>query len=207
MKKPFACVTYIFLIMVLACSTVSLTSAISRKEQNVKDITILTRINFPTKRPFKQKKYDAISVKDMLFFNGSKSIDVLSLTPSKLKEFLGKPNKIEKGYSEMEDDDTLTYIYPDGEIMFLVKQKFWYIEVKGPGWSFGIKDNSGKISKFSPGNSLALLGKLFPHSYKNPINTIYINLGIKTPSGILSDSSLSFEVNRLQNKIISISLD
>ena len=154
-----------------------------------------------------EKEYDTISVNNLLFFNGSKSIDIRSITPTKIQEIAGKPTKIENGFSEMDDDNTVTYIYPDGKFIFLVKQKHHYIEMYGPKWSFGIKKSKSNILKFSPGNSLELLKKSFRVSYQNPINTVYINLGIKTPSNMLSDSFLSFEVDKSNNKIKSITLD
>ncbi|RZK69262.1 MAG: hypothetical protein EOO85_22720 [Pedobacter sp.] len=154
-----------------------------------------------------EKEYDTISDNNLLFFNGSKSIDIRSINPTKIQEIAGKPTKIENGFSEMDDDNTITYIYPDGKFIFLVKQKHHYIEMYGPKWSFGIKKSKSNILKFSPGNSLELLKKSFRVSYQNPINTVYINLGIKTPSNMLSDSFLSFEVDKSNNKIKSITLE
>ena len=154
-----------------------------------------------------EKEYDTISDNNLLFFNGSKSIDIRSITPTKIQEIAGKPTKIENGFSEMDDDNTITYIYPDGKFIFLVKQKHHYIEMYGPKWSFGIKKSKSNILKFSPGNSLELLKKSFRVSYQNPINTVYINLGIKTPSNVLSNSFLSFEVDKSNNKIKSITLE
>lgn len=154
-----------------------------------------------------EKEYDTISDNNLLFFNGSKSIDIRSITPAKIQEIAGKPTKIENGFSEMDDDNTITYIYPDGKFIFLVKQKHHYIEMYGPKWSFGIKKSKSNILKFSPGNSLELLKKSFRVSYQNPINAVYINLGIKTPSNVLSDSFLSFEVDKSNNKIKSITLE
>jgi hypothetical protein len=154
-----------------------------------------------------EKEYDTISVNNLLFFNGSKSIDIRSITPTKIQEIAGKPTKIENGFSEMDDDKTLTYVYPDGKFTFLVKQKHYYIEMYGPKWSFGIKQSKSSTLKFSPGNSLELLKKSFRVSYQNPINTVYVNLGINTPSDMPSDSFLSFELDKSNNKIKSITMD
>jgi hypothetical protein len=154
-----------------------------------------------------EKEYDTISVNNLLFFNGSKNIDIRSITPTKIQKIAGKPTKIEHGFSEMDDDKTLTYVYPDGKFTFLVKQKHYYIEMYGPKWSFGIKQSKSSTLKFSPGNSLELLKKSFRVSYQNPINTVYVNLGINTPSDTASDSFLSFKVDKSNNKIKSITLD
>ena len=195
MKTTLAYGKFFLLIIAFASGPVRTITAITRNQSM--DTGLLSQKN----------DYDAISVKDLVFVNGIKSIDVLSITSAKIKQLLGKPKKIEKGYSELDDDQTVSYFYPDGEIMFFVKQKFWYIEAKGPGWAFGIKDKQGKVSKFTPGDSLNVLKILFPVSYQDQINSTYINIGIKTPSGIDSDSCLSFEVDKSNSRIASISLN
>lgn len=155
---------------------------------------------------YQSAEYDAISIHDIFFSNGIKSIGVSSITLANIEKILGKPKTVNKSYSEMDNDDTLTYRYPDGDITFLVKQKIAQINVKGSRWSFGIKKNVRKVQNFRPGDNLDLLKKAFYNSYQNPVNTVYINLAIKTSTGISSDSYLSFEVNKSKNKIISISL-
>jgi hypothetical protein len=202
MKKTFVRVIFLSSINVFAFGRQRIATAIPQKEQ-----TVLNNRIWDGQKRYHQEEYDAISVNDLFFCSGSKSINVLSISPSKIKQLLGKPKKIEKGYSEMDNENTVTYIYPDGEIMFIGEQEYFYLELKGPGWSFGVRNRNGKISRFSPGDSLALLKKQFPQSCKHPISNVYMNVWIRTISGELSDSKLTFEVNKLKNKITTISLD
>jgi hypothetical protein len=218
MKKTFVCFTCPVLTVIFGFSTTRTTIAIpqkataivtwaTREVRNAEHAGLATNFALHNGKRREQNELDKISVNDLLFFNGNTRIDVLSITQAKVRQLFGKPKRIEKGYSEVDDDDTVTYIYPDGEIMFLVKRKFWYIDVKGAGWAFGIKGKDRTIAIFSPGNTLAMLKKLFPHSFQHSNSTSYVSLGIKTSSGILSDSGLTFEVNKSGDRIVSMYLN
>lgn len=201
------------MIKILACLIYPLLLHLSYSKTQTKEefditnhLTVLKNDNVYPIGCYQSADYDAISIHDVSFSNGIKSVGVSSITLANIEKILGKPKRIDKSYSEMDNDDALIYIYPEGDITFLVKQKIAQINVKGSRWSFGIKNNARKVQNFSPGDNLDLLKKAFSNSYQNPVNTVYINLGIKTSTVILSDSYLSFEVNKSKNKITSISL-
>jgi hypothetical protein len=170
-------------------------------------VVLNSKLDVTSKPVQNQVNYSTISVRDLFFYNRNTRINILSLSRSNFQKLLGKPKRIQKGYSEMDDDHTITYSYPDGEFVYYVKQNYFYIEVKGPGWAFGIREKNGAINKFSPGNTLEKLKEEFPESYNNPVSSIYVNLAIKTPEGIVSDSPLTFEVDKSRNKIVRIYFD
>lgn len=54
----------------------------------------------------------------MFFYNGNTRVNMSTLKQSNLEKYLKKTTKCKKGYSEVEDENMLTYLYAGGELIF-----------------------------------------------------------------------------------------
>ena len=161
----------------------------------------------PVRNRQQEPDSESISINNLFFYNGDARVDLSRLERSNAQKYLGRPRRVKKGYSEMDDEKMETLIYAGGELIFVDKQPGYFLEIKGHGWSFRIKEKNGKVVRFSPGDGLAQLKKAFPINYRHQINNTYVRIGIKTPSGTWSDSALIFEVNKSKNTLIGMSME
>lgn len=112
------------------------------------------------------------------------------LKNASIGKLLGSPLKIKNEKWETNNaKNNKTYIYASGELV-LEDDYLAFINIKKKGLAFAFKIGKSFTKPFAVGDDITELKKLFPVSFKNSKDGIFIP--IKTNKGVVTDSSIIF---------------
>ena len=151
------------------------------------------------------KKTDYLKYNQLYLTWNNHNINFSDIKPSVIIKLLGKPIKIEKEKSEVTDAIVTTYIYSNGEIN-MEGNSVSFITIKKAGWAFTFKKGNVYTKPFTIGTNSVELTQLFPYSSINK-KTHSIQIPIKTNTGIITESSIIFEIDGSLIKTLSLFTD
>ncbi|WCT12317.1 hypothetical protein [Mucilaginibacter jinjuensis] len=129
---------------------------------------------------------------DQIYLHTAKgNIKFFSIKQSNIVSLLGKPKRVKKLYSEIEETMVSTYIYNEAEISFDKDGDFDDFDIKSPLWGLVFKVNNKFSIPFTLNSDADRLKALLPHLDERNKNLV---LWIKG-----SDGSISFSI--VGNKI------
>lgn len=116
-----------------------------------------------TKKQLSETEY--IASEHIILLVKSKQINIFNLETANVTSILGKPKKIKKEKSEIDEQIHSVYVYDSGEVDFDVKGNLYGLEIKKQGWAFILKVDDKILKPFNIGTSLNDLRTAFPHHF------------------------------------------
>lgn len=137
---------------------------------------------------------EQINGNQIYLYTPKRNIKFFSIKQSNIVSLLGKPKKIKRFYSEIDEATVSTYIYNEAEITFDKQGDFDDFEIKSALWALVFKINDKFTSPLTINSDAGKLKHYFPYLEKHEKSLV---LWIKETDGSISFSIVGNRIKEL----------